>query len=95
MTYQIKFRESAAKEWKKLDPSIRRMFAKKLEERVLNPRVESARLRSLPDCYKIKLRQVGYRLVYQVIDDILVVAVVSIGKRDKLIVYANADDRLN
>ncbi len=95
MTYQIKFRESAAKEWEKLDHSIRRMFAKKLEERALNPRVESDRLRSLSDCYKIKLRQVGYRLVYQVIDDILVVAVVSVGKRDKLIVYAKAEDRLN
>ena len=40
MTYQIKFRESAAKEWEKLDHSIRRMFAKKLEERAYQARLQ-------------------------------------------------------
>jgi len=35
---------------------------------LVNPRVEANRLHSLPDCYKIKLRSSGYRLVYQVID---------------------------
>jgi mRNA interferase RelE/StbE len=39
-----------------------------LERRLQEPRVPSARLRDLPGCYKIKLRTVGYRLVYQVLD---------------------------
>ncbi|MDO5667746.1 MAG: hypothetical protein Q4G44_07995 [Alcaligenaceae bacterium] len=29
----------------------------------------SARLSGMPDCYKIKLRSVGYRLIYQVNDN--------------------------
>ena len=30
--------------------------------------LKPTRLHSLPDCYKIKLRSSGYRLVYQVLD---------------------------
>jgi mRNA-degrading endonuclease RelE of RelBE toxin-antitoxin system len=45
-------------------------FKKKLEERLANPRVPSAALHRMPDCYKIKLRTSGYRLVYRVEDDV-------------------------
>ena len=48
----------------------------------MNPRVEANRLRDLPDCYKIKLRSVGYRLIYQVIDQEVVVLVVAVDKRE-------------
>ena len=41
----------------------------------LAPRVPAARLHNLPDCYKIKLRSAGYRLVYQVDDKIVLVTV--------------------
>ena len=34
--------------------------------------------------YKIKLRAVGYRLVYEVIDDELVVIVIEVGRRDTI-----------
>ncbi|WP_338296203.1 type II toxin-antitoxin system RelE family toxin, partial [Escherichia coli] len=47
----------------------------------------SAKLRGLKDCYKIKLRASGFRLVYQVIDDILIIAVVAVGKRERSNVY--------
>ena len=36
----------------------------------------------LHNTYKIKLRELGYRLVYEVIDQRLVVVVIAIGKRD-------------
>jgi mRNA-degrading endonuclease RelE of RelBE toxin-antitoxin system len=39
---------------------------KKLAERLGRPHVEAASLRGMPDCYKIKLKNAGYRLVYQV-----------------------------
>ena len=47
----------------------------------------------LDDFYKIKLRTVGYRLVYEVIDYKLVVLVIAIGKRNQDIVYRNAERR--
>ena len=54
MSYSLEFRESAPKEWRKLDGSIREQFKKKLAERLERPRVEAARLGGMPDCYKIK-----------------------------------------
>lgn len=87
MTYSLAFVESALKEWRKLAPPIRDQFKKKLAERLESPRVPSARLHNLPDCYKIKLRSIGYRLVYQVDDKVVVVTVIAVGKRDKNMIY--------
>ena len=60
-----------------------------------NPRVEANRLRNLDNCYKLKLKKAGYRLVYQVIDSRIVVFVVAIGKRERLAVYEDAKFRLS
>jgi mRNA interferase RelE/StbE len=59
-----------------------------------NPHVPSARLSSdLGDCYKIKLQKIGYRLVYEVIDNRLVIIVLSVGRRDGLQAYMKASTR--
>ena len=94
MSYSLEFVESALKEWRKLAPGIRDQLKNKLRERLQNPHVPSARLHGLPDCYKIKLRTVGYRLVYQVDDKVVVVTVVAVGKRDKGLVYRLAEKRV-
>ncbi len=94
MSYSLEFLEVALREWRKLDGSLREQFKKKLQERLQNPRVDSARLRQLPDCYKIKLRRSGYRLVYKVIDREVVVLVIAVGKREGLAVYEAAAKRL-
>ena len=51
-------------------------------------------MRELPDCYKIKLRAIGYRLVYQVIDSDVVVLVLAVGKRENEAVYRSAANTL-
>ncbi|MBU9854367.1 type II toxin-antitoxin system RelE family toxin [Rahnella bonaserana] len=94
MTYTIKFRESAAKEWDKLDKALQQQFAKKLKKCCENPHVPSAKLRGMPGCYKIKLRASGFRLVYEVIDNVLIIAVVAVGKRELSDVYQLASERL-
>lgn len=94
MTYSLAFRESALKEWKKLDPPIREQFRKKLVERLERPRVESARLSGMPDCYKIKLKSAGYRLVYQVEDRTVTVVVVAVGRRERNFRYKIAVKRV-
>ena len=94
MSYELEFKESALKEWHKLDSSIREQFKKRLSERLGAPRVESARLSGLPDCYKIKLRDAGYRLVYQVSDGLLLVVVIAVGKRENNLVYRNVKKRI-
>lgn len=93
MTYSLEFVESALKEWGKLAPGIRDQLKNKLRERLDNPHVPAARLHGLPNCYKIKLRTVGYRLVYQVDDKVVVVTVIAVGKRDKGLVYLSAKKR--
>ena len=47
----------------------------------------------LQNAYKIKLRDAGYRLVYEVIDQRLVIVVIAIGKRDHDEVYQIAIKR--
>ena len=87
MTYTVKFRDDALKEWLKLVKTIQQQFVKKLKKCSENPHIPSAKLRGLKDCYKIKLRASGFRLVYQVIDDMLIIAVVAVGKRERSNVY--------
>ncbi|KAF3982697.1 MAG: type II toxin-antitoxin system RelE/ParE family toxin [Methylococcales symbiont of Hymedesmia sp. n. MRB-2018] len=95
MTYELKFKKTALKEWKKLGATIQSQFKKKLEDILENPHVESAKLSGGNKLYKIKLRQVGYRLVYEVNDSIITVMVISVGKRDKGKVYKIAMERIS
>jgi mRNA interferase RelE/StbE len=93
-TYRLTFLRDAEKEWNKLGSTIQRQFTNKLRERLAAPRVPSARLADMPDCYKIKLRSAGYRLVYRVYDDRIVVQVIAVGKRERNEVYKTAVGRM-
>ena len=77
MTYELAFLEDALKEWRKLDSNSREQFKTKLRERLESPRLTSAKLSGAKDRYNIKLRSVGYRLVYEVSDNELLVVVVA------------------
>jgi len=94
MTYRLVFKADAKKEWDKLGSTIREQFKNKLLERITTPRIESSRLSGMQDCYKIKLRSAGYRLVYQVRDSELVVSVTAVGKRERNGVYKAAVKRI-
>ena len=94
MPYELAFKPSALKEWGKLGASVREQFKKKLAERLEHPHVPSAALSGAANNYKIKLRQVGYRLVYVVEDQTITVTVVAVGKRDRNAVYDAALSRL-
>jgi mRNA interferase RelE/StbE len=87
MTYELAFKKSALKEWKKLSPNIREIFAKKLKERLINPHVPSTAVSGGANLYKIKLRQLVYRLVYSVSDRTVTVVVLAVGKRNRNEVY--------
>lgn len=94
MSYKLRFHEQAWAKWQRLDGSVREPLKKKLAERLEQPRVPNAALSGMPDCYKIKLKTIGFRLVYQVQGDVLLVTVVAVGKRDRRRVYVDAKDRL-
>jgi mRNA interferase RelE/StbE len=93
VTYRLIFKKSALKEWKPLAPLLKKEFKKKLLERLDRPRVEASRLNGLKNCYKIKLRSVGYRLVYEVRDADVIVVVVVIAKLGGLHVGMNIESK--
>ncbi len=93
MSFKLEFLPSARKEWDKLGATIRQQFVKKLKERLDAPRIPSAALHGMPNHYKIKLRQAGYRLVYRVDDETITIIVVAVGKRERNAVYERAKKR--
>ena len=94
MSYSLEFKPKALKEWKKLDHSIKLQFHKKLKERLITPRVPHDKLSGFPNVYKIKLRSSGFRLAYEVIDEKVVVMVLSVGKRENNDVYDEIEKRM-
>ena len=94
MSYDLKFKKSAFKEWNKLGAAILNQLKKKLKGVLLNPHIPSAKLSGDNSLYKIKLRQAGYRLIYEVNDQKkVIVIVVAIGKREKGNIYKVATER--
>lgn len=93
MSFELGFLDEALKEWWKLDSGTREQFKAKLAERLITPCIPSTKLSGHKDRYKIKLRGVGYRLVYEVRDNELIVVVVAVGKRERNAVYKAAAKR--
>lgn len=81
-TYRLEFHPAALREWRKLGATVREQARKKLENLLCDPHVMAARMRAHPNAYRIKLRAAGYRLIYRVEDDRLIVYVVAIQQRD-------------
>lgn len=93
--YRLQFVPSAWAEWQKLDGSVKEPLRKLLKKRLDNPHVPGAALHgALAGHYKIKLNKQGYRLVYGVQDDVLIVMVMAVDKREDSVVYQSAMARV-
>ena len=93
--YKLKFLPEALKEWHQLDGSIKLIFRKALKKRLIQPKVPGSELHGdIKGCYKIKLLKHGYRLVYTIEDNELVVLVLAVDKRENSIAYQSALLRL-
>ena len=95
MSYELEFRKSALKEWNKLGATIKTQFKNKLAEVLEEPHIPGSKLSGASNLYKIKLRSAGYRLVYEANDEVVIVTVIAIGKREGGRVYRNAMSRKN
>lgn len=95
MAYRLKFLPEALEEWRALDGSIKTLLRNALKKRLERPGLPGSMLHAdLRNCYKIKLKKSGYRLVYAVEDEVLVVLVLAVGKREDLAAYRQALNRL-
>lgn len=93
--YDIEFDDEALEEWDALDGSVRKKFEKKLRKLIQNPHSPGNALTGgLAGCYKIKLRDDGYRLVYTVEAMRIVIFVIAVGKREESVVYNIAQSRI-
>ena len=93
--YSLKFVPEAWREWQALDGSIKQALKPLLAKRLQNLHVPGALLhRELAGCYKIKLLKQGYRPVYMVEDDVLLVLVLSVGKRADSAAHLAATKRI-
>lgn len=93
--YKVLLTKESRKEWNNIDHSVKRLFKRKLSSLILNPIVENNRLRGkLSNCFKIKLKRAGYRLVYEVRSQTVVLVVWAVDKREDNKVYDSAISRL-
>ena len=93
--YRLLFLPSALEEWQDLDGSVKEPMRKLLRTRLNNPHVPGGALHGeLEGFYKIKLRKQGFRLVYGVEDDALIVVVMAVDKREDSVVYQSAVARI-
>jgi mRNA interferase RelE/StbE len=84
MTYELEFEKNALKKFDKLNPQIAEQFIRKLEAILEKPKIPKNKLSGSVDLYKIKLKSAGYRLVYKVKDDVVVVLVLDVDRRDTI-----------
>lgn len=93
--YRLLFLPSALREWQALDGSVKEPLRKLLKKRLDNPHLPGAALHGdLKGYYKVKLKKQGVRLVYGVEDDVLIVMVMAVDRREDGLVYRSVIARL-
>lgn len=79
-TYRIEFSRTAYRAFERLDPPTRRRLAPHIDGLADDPRPSKAkRLREDDELWRIRVG--GYRVIYRIEDDVLVVVVVKLGHR--------------
>lgn len=93
---KLRFHPLALKEFKRLEASHKAFFRKKLKKLLTRQKLPLPRnrLRGFEgNCYKIKLKAAGLRLVYHYEGERLTILVLAVGKRERNIVYEFARTR--
>ena len=100
MSYRIEFIKEAAKDYKNLDGSVKKLVNIKIEELSKNPMVGeklgNKNNIDLTGFFKIYVFKKKYRIVYRLItpDEIEIIEIWGIGKRDKEEIYRIIGKRL-
>lgn len=84
--YTIRYRKPVEKQLRKISAAIRKQIIKKIITLAENPRPDGVtKLQGGDSVYRI--RQGDYRIIYQIIDNQLIIEVIKIGHRSD--VYRN------
>ena len=97
--YAYKFHPDAKKELAKLNHSVQILFSKTLKKILKSPELGqdlgNKNNMNLTGLKKMYFDNKRYRVVYEVIDNEVIIHIVAIGKRDKMEVYEKAGERVN
>lgn len=103
MEWKIEYIKEAQKDLKSLDPHNRKLILKAIQKTALHPLpppdgigkpLGNHSATKLNGYYKIKLRELGYRVVYGLIKENNVMKVIVISIRDDELVYKEAERRI-
>ncbi len=103
MKWTVEYIKEAQRDLRKLDPYVRKLVLKAIEktaERPLPPPdgigkpLGNHASSSLSGFYKIKLRNLGYRVVYDLVRKGSVMKIIIISVRDDEAVYKEAERRI-
>ena len=78
-SYSVRIKRSAAKELEAVPPKDRKRIAKRIEGLAADPRPPGCEKLSGEEKYR--LRQGDYRILYEIVDQELIITVVKIGNR--------------
>jgi mRNA interferase RelE/StbE len=83
MAYQVTFKKQALKSFQRLPVKIQSSFIKSFQKIALNPYQTGLNLdiQKLQNREEFRLRIGGYRAIYRLIDDYLIIEVLKLGSR--------------
>ncbi|MBR4005231.1 MAG: type II toxin-antitoxin system RelE/ParE family toxin [Treponema sp.] len=97
MDYEIKFHPAALKEFCELDGSVKKLVKKQLDKLKTAPflgeELGNKNGYDLTGYRKMYACKKQVRIVYSVIENVLLVNIIAIGKREDMEVYKTAADR--
>ncbi|MEA5503491.1 type II toxin-antitoxin system RelE/ParE family toxin [Halotia wernerae UHCC 0503] len=80
MTYQIEFTKGANKQLKKLPSDIKERIDSKIQELAIEPRPTGVK-KLVDEEYLYRIKVGDYRIIYQILDTILLVSVIKVKHR--------------
>lgn len=103
MEWKIEYIKEAQRDLKNLDPHNRKLILKAIQKTALRPLpppdgigkpLGNHSATKLSGYYKIKLRDLGYRVVYGLVKENNIMKVIVISIRDDELVYKEAERRI-
>ncbi len=82
MAYEIRFEKAAAKQLSKLERRVQVKIAKKIDALAINPRPYGYK-KLVDEGGTCRVKAGDYRILYDIFDQVLIVSVISIAKRNE------------
>ncbi|BBD68802.1 addiction module antitoxin [Nostoc commune NIES-4072] len=83
MSYEVKFSKGAKKQFRKLPLDVQQRIQTKINELAIEPRPNGVK-KLQGDDNSYRLRVGDYRVIYEVVDNVLIVTVIKVGHRSNI-----------